>query len=72
MLQIIKTKYIEKYRFEACSTKSHDCYENSVLLAIITHHKQKNIFILKADLMSRTVPFCLLMNFSFEGAAVHK
>lgn len=35
--------------------KIHDCYENSVLLAIVTHHKQNTIFILKADLMSRTV-----------------
>lgn len=26
----------------------------------------------KADLTSRTVPFCRLANFSFEGEAVHK
>lgn len=53
-------------------SKNHDSYENSVLLATITHHKQKIIFILKANLMPRTVPFCLLVNFSFEGAVVHK
>lgn len=50
--------------------KSHNFYENSVLLAIIIHQEQNIIFILKVDLMPGTVPLCLPVNFSFEEAMV--
>lgn len=50
-------------------SNSHDCCENSVLLAIVPHHKQNLLFTLGADLVSRTVPFALLSVLPWKGSS---
>lgn len=46
---------------------SHDCYENSVLVAIVTQHKANLIFTLR-QCGARTVPFCLLVSSAWKGS----